>query len=376
MDFPNEILFKILKNCNFISSMLILNLNNKFRSILKFIIKKHKFEDLKVFTHPKCLSRCLMDCNFENYLVLKRDLYVEDVINMKKDDLFCNQMIKTCNFNRPKVYEVLKEMCRFSEYSKSLHSLLKSYPHNVKEYIDMNSSKSFFDIPLLVSVYNGNYRAVKILIKYNANVNIMDDKKVRPINMSIKNSFLSNNFFKISKILLKNNAVFDDTSEFVKIIRRKDVKLFNLLMNFSVNLNFINNYDENGVTPFYYATFWENIYFFNKLINNGCDPNLKKDTIDHYPPLTMAIYRKQYNLAIKLINYKKINLNFIDKNGNTPLLSATKSNSPIIVKELLKKKYNIDVNIIDSTGKTPLDIASKRDYSEIVELFEKFKLCG
>ncbi|MGL9761053.1 MAG: ankyrin repeat domain-containing protein [Wolbachia sp.] len=101
----------------------------------------------------------------------------------------------------------------------------------------------------------------------------------------------------------------------------------------------------------------------NELLSCGqefsqvCDSN--GDTLLH-----CAAENNRSNLIVYLSN--KIDVNFKNKNGKTPLYYAIGKNDDSIVKKLLS--CGADINVRDNDGKTPLDFAIKERTMTIVEL--------
>lgn len=83
-----------------------------------------------------------------------------------------------------------------------------------------------------------------------------------------------------------------------------------------------------------------------------------------YPPLTLACYRGNNDVAIFLASHVK-NIDGTSEYG-TPLMAAVYKNKPQIVKHLLK--LNANVNFADANGTTPLHYAIILRSEEIIKL--------
>ena len=79
-----------------------------------------------------------------------------------------------------------------------------------------------------------------------------------------------------------------------------------------------------------------------------------------------AIAENDYNLAIKLINDKTVDINETNKNGETPLFIALKKELNEIYMLLINKGAN--VNTPNNNGKSPLFIALENELNEVCKL--------
>lgn len=72
--------------------------------------------------------------------------------------------------------------------------------------------------------------------------------------------------------------------------------------------------------------------------------------------LDVALQRNALPVVQRLMQMPELKVNYTDKYGNTPLLTATKRSSPEIVAELLKRK-DLLINEVSLAGTTALDYA-------------------
>jgi ankyrin repeat protein len=107
-----------------------------------------------------------------------------------------------------------------------------------------------------------------------------------------------------------------------------------------------------------------NIQNVKKLLNAGCDINIRDPVIYQTPLILSCITNKNEILKILLINGANPNLQ--DKNGMTALIIACLKNNYDAVKLLLK--YNININHQDKNGMTALMIACLNKNEAIVKL--------
>ncbi len=206
-------------------------------------------------------------------------------------------------------------------------------------------------------------------------------------------------------------------------------RITQILIDYCKNYNnnnlkqFINEENDQGITPIHYASFRGDINIIKLLIENGADyrKKTKRDlTVIHYcaqsnkpnsllyfyflcrknanlsgdkydlitekdkggsTPLHWAVYSSAEDFLLFLINlnvFKTIEakLNFINQNdnqGNTPLHLCITSKSSRIALKLLQNGAN--PNIRDRKGNTPLQLAIDKNQAEIKRVIENNQSC-
>jgi ankyrin repeat protein len=160
---------------------------------------------------------------------------------------------------------------------------------------------------LHLAVQNNNEKVVETLLKYKANVKILDKEKKPPLFYAESN--------KIRDLLLTNGANPNDELYLHWALKTGNNELFNSLLKTEVNANIE---DLSGRTPIFYCQKTEDIV---KLVQKNAD-----------------------------INYK-------DKDGNTPLHKYFAAGNGKIADKL--KELGAKTNIRNNNGETPYDLADK-----------------
>lgn len=133
-----------------------------------------------------------------------------------------------------------------------------------------------------------------------------------------------------------------------------------ILMGFDINIR-----DINGYSAIHYATKMSNIELLLFLINQGANIN----SCDLYGNTPIIIACSKGDVYISEILIKNgCDVNIRNKNSNTALYYSIHENTEI-TQMLLENGANI--NVIDIDGETPILTALKHGYSDIIALFLK-----
>jgi ankyrin repeat protein len=307
---------------------------------------------------------------------------------------------------------------------KLLYKLLDNYP-NISDFQQENKSHILNDILHKYAIYKSDksknkdiLKVARLLIrkglsltkkdKYNESA--LDILLNKDYNLELrefiydvfKNNNLTNITYKMNKQKTNWNPLF-------YAISRNDTKLFNLLIEQKVNLNYK---DENGINALYLSVFMSNLEFAKILVQKGIRLDTKTNIKN---PLKVAAFNSDINstkylisigynpyapivnfkdsLHFILINpnkdmkrpkyaYKKISLEYIEyivklfKNKintfkYTPL-SFIAPNTQMIDTLKILLKYNANINFQDKDGDTPLH-QYVLDYSTLSKLIKKFE---
>ena len=251
---------------------------------------------------------------------------------------------------------------------------------------------------LLVACEEGNLWKVRLLLLTNdkINVNTRDENYFdwTPLMNACYYGYVS-----IVKLLLKDPRIdinlrnkYNETAFYIACDngRLEIVKL--MLSKPNLDINQANN---NGVTPL-------------MVVCQNRNLESDKGTFSfHWTPFILASHRKNYEIAELLLNNKVVDLNFINKYGQTafyiaceykrieivklmlknenldpnignhygrtPLMVACNNHALDVVEWMLCSQHTITIDAQDSDGKTSIDIARERNENHIVELLESFQ---
>ncbi len=96
---------------------------------------------------------------------------------------------------------------------------------------------------------------------------------------------------------------------------------------------------------------------------SACDAKFKKDTRPRLTKLHHAAFSGDTELAENLLKRRSTQIDYRDKNGNTPLHLAVRQNHLEMVKLLVEK--GADMEAANNAGLTPLSDARVRGFKEI-----------
>ena len=126
------------------------------------------------------------------------------------------------------------------------------------------------------------------------------------------------------------------------------------------------NPDKKRNNPLFYSYY---DYFLTQyLIDKGCDVF----TTDNNQNILLSILSSILPVPIEVIELlitKGLDVNYSDKNGDTPILAASEKNDDALLSYLISKGAN--VNTVNLKFKTPLHIASRNSIRNVQLLLEK-----
>lgn len=207
---------------------------------------------------------------------------------------------------------------------------------NNHQSININAKTEGFT-PLMEAVAyatGDNYlEIVKLLLKYEANANIYDDKLIYPLHYAAEFGL-----YDIAKELLQHGAdinytnIYEDTP-FMRAVFVNNMSIVNLFLEhkYKPDVNVVNNYD--GSTALHYAINNKNIEMVEKLIKAGANVNIKNKK--GLSPLHMAVNAGSKEIVKLLINHGA-NPNVIVF-GKKPIDAALQQKNEGMVKAMLKK---------------------------------------
>lgn len=203
--------------------------------------------------------------------------------------------------------------------------------------------------PLHYACVRDDLKAVEILIKYGADVNLTIDD-YSPILYCVRGSDASN-YDKIIDVLINNGAN-------VSYKTKNNLSVLDFLLSGG------SNYNETYVNS-QFEVFKKIIEIDNTLAYKEL---LRKESIGSGNYLHRVVYFNNDKIVDYLINKLNFNVDEINLNNETSLMIAAKENNIETVKCLLNN--NVNVTLKNNDQKTALDLARDNGNFEIVELLE------
>lgn len=207
--------------------------------------------------------------------------------------------------------------------------------------------------PLHYACVRDDLKAVEILIKYGADVNLTIDD-YSPILYCVRGSDASN-YDKIIDVLINNGAN-------VSYKTKNNLSVLDFLLSGG------SDYNETYVNS-QFEVFKKIIEIDNTLAYKEL---LRKESIGSGNYLHRAVYFNNDKIVDYLINKLNFNVDEINLNNETSLMIAAKENNIETVKCLLNN--NASVTLKNNDQKTALDLARDNGNFEIVELLENINI--
>ncbi|ORX79386.1 ankyrin [Anaeromyces robustus] len=367
------------------TSIIIYNKNNPFRTIskegisfrnlvLNIAIKNKNLEAVKYLCRS---SDYWSSSNEINTMDIKREYPIFSAIEYNCYNIFKylikrihNRNIKNSNGLSILTFIIMKNNVDMAK------NLLKY--ENI--FINEKDSNSFS--PLEYAINQNNAKIVELIlnygIKYNMeiSVNKKDDKRKYPLIEAI----YKKNFDMVFSILdycnqinsnIKNIKDNNGNTPLILSYKLGDLKIFNYLLEYYD----INQTDLSGNTILHYSLFKKDFNMIKQLLFLGANPFLKNNF--DKSPMDIVFNQKNYEIFKIIIQYSNIDLNVKNSEGDSLLTTIIKikkkkmdCNKKKELIELLIKK-GINVNILDKKGNTPLVYAFQNDYSLIYKLLIK-----
>lgn len=270
------------------------------------------------------------------------------------------------------IFIILFLTINVTKYS-STKKLIKAIDNNDYETIESISKKRNFNInrrpyfikffatateqwnlpPLHYACVRDDLKAVEILIKYGADVNLTIDD-YSPILYCVRGSDASN-YDKIIDVLINNGAN-------VSYKTKNNLSVLDFLLSGG------SDYNETYVNS-QFEVFKKIIEIDNTLAYKEL---LRKESIGSGNYLHRAVYFNNDKIVDYLINKLNFNVDEINLNNETSLMIAAKENNIETVKCLLNN--NANVTLKNNDQKTALDFARDNGNFEIVELLENINI--
>jgi ankyrin repeat protein len=150
------------------------------------------------------------------------------------------------------------------------------------------------------------------------------------------------------------NKILDKEIDLINACKNENEEVIKQLINDGADVNMTNG---SGDTPLTISCEKENLNIIKYLIENGAKTDINNSMGTSSLNLLCKIKSEK---SLEIVNYfieeKKINIDYKDKNGNTPLLMASYFRDNKVMEKLIENRANI--NIQNNFGDTSLIISS------------------
>ncbi|ORX87447.1 ankyrin [Anaeromyces robustus] len=328
-------------------------IEKKKASFLNIIFKHYIFNEdfilnlLKIYKNKEPLTKKQFNdliTNERNKLIITEEMY-QHAVELNRNEiikiLFNNdsseQDVIFCRINE---YDILEKAVKINDY-KFVNNVLKYEPFNFKSI----NAKS---ILLEVSQYN-NLDIIKLFVE--SSLKATNNGYYKKIEKNSK----SNNKYNIHYLSFMLNML-------IKTRNLSFIKYFIEDTEFKSYIN-INAKDINDEYPIITAFYTDDLNIFEYLIEKGADCNTKNCNGNSL--ISLSIDKndgKEYIKKMLNENVKTIKEEFIF--GSDSLMKAINNNNINIVILLVRYglEHNINMNTIDRNGNTPLTLAYRLEY--------------
>ncbi|OXU26501.1 hypothetical protein TSAR_000955 [Trichomalopsis sarcophagae] len=209
---------------------------------------------------------------------------------------------------------------------------------------------------LHLAVRKRQLQNAQLLIKFGSDINIVDKSGQKPIFYAVEN-----NCFQMTKLLLDNKAVLDDSCELLFMAARENnFRLIREILKYYKNVNI---QDEFGTTALHFAAWHGNEETVQLLFENGA----KCATVDQSRQVS---FNSELYTKIQVIYGEEAMEEFKKNVLTTPLHIAARKNCSDIAEAILES--GLSVNCRDGCGRTPLHVATLFNNIGPIHLFMEF----
>jgi len=274
--------------------------------------------------------------------------------------------------NSPKIFHIFEYYLKngadpntiYSNYPFLYWAYVKNF-YDVFEELLKNKADpniTIHDDPIIFSPtnYKNGEKYVELLIKYGANINLVNCDKETPLHIAI-----SYNKSPIIKLLLANKAdltIKNNKGETQLDIAFKYNQIDNMIELIKIGAN-PNIQNDNGKTPLHLAINANRIDFLNVLLENRANPNVQNNNKE--TPLHLATSYNKLDI-VKLLLVNKADLTIKNDKGETPLNIAFGYNQIDNMIELIKN--GADPNIYNDKKETPLHLAIYNNRIDLLKI--------
>ena len=278
-------------------------------------------------------------------------------------------------------YEI-KNFNEIKDNEKYIFYLIKTSNIKVLDYYLSTRPKLIYKIdedgntPLFYAIYKNDYKLVKLCIQYKSDVNYHNKQGISPLLLSFNNTD-TNDGLNIIKILIKYNANVDERINYIPLIiyamKFNNINAVFELLNANIN---VDQQTLDKKTPLFY-TITElnntnniirntNLIFAELLINYNADLNVYD--INKKTMLSYALQKNNIDIITLLIK-NNANTDIYYDGKNTPLFYALHHNNVDLVKLLIK--HNVNIDRMNQDRELPIIYAIKHNQVRILKLLLK-----
>ena len=227
---------------------------------------------------------------------------------------------------------------------------------------NVNHVYNDFASVLLVAIERGLNEIVKLLLANGADIE--QARKFSMNNRSLLQIAINLDNAEMFKLLLGKESDITLKKALFKTIEQSRYKMVEILINKGVN---INDYDDDGLKPLYYAVKFNDLKIAQLLIDNGSEISNIREGIETRRQSLLVVAIKYNNLDFAKLSLENgADLNEGEYFGETALHTSIISNSLNISKLLIAK--GADINKPDFNYQTPLFVASRYKRNDILRM--------
>lgn len=330
------------------------------------LVKSHKWDELiKTINNTQNLD-CNIRDNNNNYLIQYAILY--NKIDITKLLIEKGAKLDVTDIDgRSLLFIPIKY-----NYDNILETILENDKNSIGiSLLEYSDNKGLF--PIHYTILFKNLNAIKIILKYNRDIDTPDNDGNTSLHLSIqmKNLDIFNQIIKHNPDV--NYQTNQGESPLHVACNFVQIEMITILLKYDINVN-IQDYD-NHITPLMYSIILDDNKLFNLLIDKS---NVNIQDINGNNALHYAINENNYNIIDNLVN-KYDNLYSTNLLGKTPLhllLDSLKSNnidtSKFNFTNFIKKS---NLNIQDYNGDSTFILIIKfKLWKKMIDVLKQKKL--
>lgn len=357
----------VIRNENKLQSSKLASVNDPFQItnfdawdtkkwVSKLVQMKQKGEDLNIAQNSKGQNILMLATQHANYSIMKQIL----------------------NFKKPNGRELIDIDAQDKEGNTALMIAVKAKAiDKVRLLLDneanINIKNHNGDTALVIAVSQGNREVEKLLFQYMADLDLVKDKfskKRYNICKNIKNAVEFSRNALLDVLFPRSSSGLGVIMETQLFEKKSQVAWYsessqdiNLLKERLEKWGEINApLAESGETLLHIAIYHNFEAIFDLLLQY---PDIDINKGNEITPFIGALNKKRFSMARKLIKRSDLNIYKTTNNGTNPLIEAASKGYLEIVKELLKRGF--DINVQNNFGATPLYVASSHGQFGTVE---------